>query len=396
MNKRDFLRLSTAMMAGSMIPVRSYAKGILERSADPSADIKPIYRTLGKTGISVPVVSSGIIPQWDTHLVKAVFESGMRFFDSAWEYQNGGNDRMVGDMVRKMGREKFTVTTKILLPIDDKAGQYTKAATTKAFMDQLEVSLKRSKLGCVDILFLHHPPTRAALFNEEMMNGLRLAKEQGKALFVGFSNHSNQVELIDGAIESKFYDVVLVGYNFRQDKIVKPAIARAHEANLGVVTMKTFAGGNLDKEGQKPVNKSAALKWVLQDEHVHTVITTINNYEDLQINMAVMKDLTMTEQEKSDLAEAVRTPGMYCLGCEKCRPRCPRNLPIPDLMRAYMYTYGYRKPAQGRKVLDVLSLDDQPCADCPECRVKCTLDFDVSAKIKDIMRLRNVPPAFLT
>ena len=325
------------MMAGCMVPVRFI----------PDSGSKPVYRSLGKTGLSVPIVSSGIIPQDNPNLIKAIFDSGIRLFDSAWDYQNGRNDTMVGEMVRKLGRDKYVVTTKVLLPSDDKTGQFTKEATTQAFMEQLDVSLKRMGIDGVDILYLHKPPTRSALLNQEMMKGLQHAKEQGKARFVGFSNHSNQVELIDAAIESKFYDVVLVGYNFRQDNIVKPAIARAHEANLGVVAMKVFAGEYLDKERNKPVNKAAALKWVLQDEHVHTAILTMRTYQDLQTNMQVMADLTMTDQERKDLAEACQSSGLYCLGCE-------------------------------------------------ECKVNCSMQFNVEARIKDIVRLKQVPPDFLT
>jgi predicted aldo/keto reductase-like oxidoreductase len=386
MNKRNFLKLSSAMMTGCMIPGRFI----------PANLSGPVYRKLGKTGISLPIVSSGIIPQDNPNLIKAIFESGIKYFDSAWDYQNGRNDTMVGEMVRKLGRDNFVVSTKVLLPTDDKTGQFTKEATTQAFMEQLDVSLNRMGIDGVDILYLHKPPTRSALFNQEMMKGLQLAKEQGKARFVGFSNHSNQVELIDAAIESKFYEVVLVGYNFRQDNIVKPAIARAHEAHLGVVAMKVFAGEYLDKERNKPVNKAAALKWVLQDEHVTTSILTMRTYQDLQTNLQVMADLTLTDQEKSDLADACRSHGLYCLGCEECRHQCPHNLPIPDLMRAFMYTYGYRDAAKARKVLNYLDLPDSPCNDCAECQVNCTMNFNVEARIKDIIRLKQVPLDFLS
>jgi len=96
---------------------------------------KPIRRELGKTGIVLPIVSSGIIPQENPNLIRAIFDTGIQYFDSAWDYQNGRNDTMVGEMVRKLGREKFIVSTKVLLPMDEVAGQYTKEATTKAFME---------------------------------------------------------------------------------------------------------------------------------------------------------------------------------------------------------------------------------------------------------------------
>jgi ferredoxin len=104
----------------------------------------------------------------------------------------------------------------------------------------------------------------------------------------------------------------------------------------------------------------------------------------------------MTDQEKEDLAEACRHSGLYCLGCEECRHQCPQGLPIPDLMRAYMYTYGYRDAVKGKKVLGYLNIPESPCTECSECLVNCRMQFNVEAKIKDIIRLKHVPADFLT
>ena len=89
---------------------------------------------MGKTGLEVPVVSSGVVPAANVGLVRKLFESGIRHFDSAWDYQNGQNDRMIGKMLKEFGRDKFIVSTKVLLPVNPQTGQYEKDATTKAFI----------------------------------------------------------------------------------------------------------------------------------------------------------------------------------------------------------------------------------------------------------------------
>jgi hypothetical protein len=395
MNKRSFLKASSVLAAGAFIPANLSSNFSDVLPGTKRSDKMPIIRTLGKTGIQVPIVSSGIIPQQNPGLIKALFESGIKHFDSAWEYQNGINDTMVGDMLRKYGRENFIISTKVLLPADQRTGLYVKEATTQAFMEQLEVTLGRLGIECADIVYLHKPPVRAALLNEDMLNGLVKAKQQGKTRFVGFSSHSNQVDLIDAAMESKIYEVALLGYNFRQDSIVKPAIARASEAGMGIVAMKVFAGEYEDKERNKPIHKAAALKWVLQDENVHTAILTIRTIDDFQTCLPVISDITMTDQEKKDIALAGQSPGLYCLGCERCKAQCTNHLPIPDLMRAYMYTYGYRESVKGKKVIKSLCLPENPCSDCGSCFVRCTQRFDVAEKIRDIIRLNEVPDEFL-
>ena len=48
-----------------------------------TAEDKVIYRTLGKTGLKVPVVSFGVMRSDNDALVKAALDGGIRLFDTA-------------------------------------------------------------------------------------------------------------------------------------------------------------------------------------------------------------------------------------------------------------------------------------------------------------------------
>ncbi len=392
MNKREFLKLSSVAIAGSMVSASSKAGSI----SSGLYSNQPITRTLGNTGIQLPVVSSGAVQPDNPALVREIFQSGMLHFDSGHSYQNGRVDMMLGDMFKEFGRDKFIVATKVSFPVDKETGQYQSDATTQAFLERLDESLQRQNSGFVDILYLQAPPTRAAAMNEEMLNALRKAKEQGKARFIGLATHSNQTELLETAIESNFYEIVLVGYNFRLEDTVKPAIARAAKSGIGIVAMKTQAGKFLDKERTMPVNKSAALKWVLQDENIHTAIMSIRSIDDLQLYQSIMYDIKMTPEEEQDISTYKQMAGLYCHGCEECRLLCPQRLPIPDIMRAYMYAYGYRETRKAHDVITSLSLDSNPCGICTVCNVRCRNGLDVSERISDVIRIQNVPSEFLT
>ncbi len=391
MDKREFLRLSSAAIAGTVVSTSAKTASF---SKDLNSD-QPIIRTLGKTGIQLPVVSSGGVPVDNPNLVREIFRSGMKHFDSAHVYQNGGVDKMLGEMTGEFGREQFIISTKIHFRADQQAGQYESDATTQAFLERLDESLSRQRSEYVDILYLHAPPTGAAAMNEEMLNGLRKAKEQGKARFVGISTHSNQVELLETAVDSNFYDVVLVAYNFHLEETVQPAIAKAAESGIGIVAMKTQAGKFLDKEKTIPVNKSAALKWVLQDKNTHTAIMRIKTFDDLKLYKSIMYDIQMTAEENNDIMKYKQTAGLFCNGCEQCRLQCKNRLPIPDIMRAYMYAYGYGETKDAYNVIASMSLDRNPCRKCPVCNVTCSKGFSVADKIHDILRIKKVPADFL-
>jgi ferredoxin len=115
----------------------------------------------------------------------------------------------------------------------------------------------------------------------------------------------------------------------------------------------------------------------------------------MKIALSVMEDLTLNDSEKKDLQKEASLPGLYCQGCRQCLGQCPEHLPIPDLMRAYMYTYGYRNLGLAQDLLLSLNLPTRVCEDCSLCPVKCLIGFNVSRKIKDVVRLREVPTEFI-
>jgi predicted aldo/keto reductase-like oxidoreductase len=159
--------------------------------------------------------------------------------------------------------------------------------------------------------------------------------------------------------------------------------------------MKTMAGAFHDRERTKPVNCKAALKWVLQDTNITTAIPGITTFDQLSENAAVNAGITMTEEEKSSLLPGKSEGGLYCPGCAGCSDRCSLGLPVPDIMRAYMYAYGYRDARKGKDLLSSLNIGADPCSSCQECTVACLRRFDVRGRIGDIARLASVPEEFL-
>jgi predicted aldo/keto reductase-like oxidoreductase len=224
-------------------------------------------------------------------------------------------------------------------------------------------------------------------------------KKEGKVKFIGFSTHANEPVVINAAAESDIWDVILTSYNFKQTYIteLQSAIKKASAAGIGVIAMKTMAGGGfLDKEKTKRINSTAALKWVLSNPDINTTIPGMTEFDQLDLNVKILSDITITEAEKNDLMIAGAEKGMYCTGCTRCIPACTLNLPVPDFMRAYMYAYGYSSPVMACTLLGELGTSDDPCKGCNTCKVVCTKNFNIKEKIADISRLVNVPADFLT
>lgn len=396
-DRRNFLRLSALGTAGLIAAPYMHKRASASTfSIKPPDERKFIYRTLGKTGIKVPIISTGAIPNDNDNLAKAILESGIVHVDTAHVYGSGKNEEVLGKMLKNYPRDKFVIATKIYPPMDKETGLLTDEATEEKFREDFEVSMKRLGLDYVDILYLHSAKNKETTLHPMVLRVLKDLKEKGRTRFIGVSTHRNEPEVIQAAIDSKAYDVVLTAYNYQQEQLVdvKSAIKKANEAGLGIVAMKTQAGKYLDKEKTKPVNDTAAIKWALQDENVHTAILTIRSYDKLEEYLEVMEKLKFTRKEKRFI-QSHDSGSLYCPGCEKCLKQCRKNLSIPDIMRAYMYTYGYGDLAKAQDVLASLGVDSKVCSDCGICTVQCAKGFDVKDKIRDVARLTDVPRDFI-
>jgi len=396
--RRDFLK--TGLAGAAVLGVPAALRGVSPvgrvDSAATVGDRPFIYRTLGKTGLKLPVVSMGVMNADNPDLVRAALESGMLHLDTAHVYQRGRNEVMIGGIIKDRPRDSYTIATKVMGPGRDKSmADIPPAEQVEIFRKNFTTSLERLGLDYVDIFYLHNVSTEENATLDYILEALRQEKKDGRARFVGVTTHSNEPDVIRAAVACGGYDVILTTYNFRQDHKdeIRKAIAEAAGAGLGVVAMKTQAGVYWDKEKQDPINMSAALKWALNDENVHTAIPGFTTFDQMETDLAVMADLTLTEKERADLrlAAAATASGLFCQQCNQCVPGCPQALPIPDLMRGYMYAWGYKNLQAGYDLVASLDMPASPCSDCATCTARCVKGIDIGARVKDAARLRTMP-----
>ncbi|MCU0639369.1 MAG: aldo/keto reductase [Candidatus Krumholzibacteria bacterium] len=401
--RREFLRMGIAGLAGaalapSILSAQEKAAAADSAGAAKAPERKFIHRTLGRTGLRMPIVSIGAQAQ-DPVIFKAALDAGLTHFDTAESYGRGQHETMIGEVVKGKPRDSFVITTKVYQPMDQKTGLFRSNVTADGFISVFEGSLKRLGLDYVDILEMHAVSKREAVLFEPVLTALDRLKKEGKARFIGASVHTNEPEVIDAVVESKILDVVLTSYNFRQPHLaeVRAAIERAAKAGIGIVAMKTQAGVYWDKERKNQINMKAALKWALSNENIHTAIPGFTTLEQMNDDISVMEDLALTAEEMKDLQLGMLRgfEGLYCSQCRRCVDQCPSRVDVPGIMRSYMYAYGYRNLAKAKDTIRPALAEGIPCADCGACSVKCTMGFDVKSRIGDIARLGQVPDEFL-
>jgi hypothetical protein len=397
LERRSFIKMGLGGLAGLSAAPALLGNNGSEFHAVSAEGRKMVYRTLGKTGFKLPVVSMGVMNADNPSLVAAALDAGIIMLDTAWGYQRGRNEEMIGKVIKGKPRDSFVLATKVPGDRDRKTGYLLPDADPKNFVEKFDQSLERLGLEYVDIFYLHNLRRGQDAQYEPLVKALLDEKKRGRTKFIGVTTHSGEPEVIKATVEAGVYDVVLTAYNFKKDNIqeLDEAIALAAKAGMGVVAMKTQAGVYWDKEKTDPINMTAALKWALKNPNIHTAIPGFTTFDQMDLDLSVMGDLALSDQEIKDLRLGDKAGGLYCQQCDTCLDQCPQQLPIPELMRGYMYAYGYRNLEKAHTVISSLDISDNPCGSCGTCSVRCAKAFDIKDRVTDIVRLQSIPTDFL-
>ena len=396
-NRREFLKKSLIGISGAALVPGTIKAGPVFASFNALPQL-PV-RTLGRTGIKTPLISFGTSGALDTGFIRSAYEAGIKMFFSATYYGEGNNEKIVGEGLKSLPRDSFVVGTAVPPDgFDNRTGLFSKPFDPDAYIKKAEGSLSRFGLDYVDFVLFPYAGKRATVLDEGVLKAMERLKKQGKTRFVGIASHSDTEEALKAAAESGIYDVAMISYNYKIKNIesLNSAITVAAKAGIGIVGMKTTAGVYRDKSGSQP-NSDAVLKWVLQNENIASIVSGMTSLEQLQKNLAMIRNLKMTEQELKDLtlASVDSETGLYCQQCRQCLPQCSHNLDIPTIMRSYMYAYGYKNTSHAFHNMASIDLSGKPCEKCGSCNVNCTAGFDVRNKITDIARLQEIPEEFL-
>ena len=209
--------------------------------------------------------------------------------------------------------------------------------------------------------------------------------------FFGVTTHTNPTEVLNAvaADPTKFFDTVLVAYNFKSDQGLKDAVANAAKAGLGIVAMKTQAGGyKTDALGAVSPHQ-AALKWALQDKNVSCAIPGMKDMQMLKEMTSVMGMKLTARDERILERYADAIDPYYCRLCGQCEPTCPNGVAISVINRALMYAEGYGELKLARATYTEVGQVHSAslCAGCTECTAQCAHGLDIAGKMRQARTL---------
>jgi L-glyceraldehyde 3-phosphate reductase len=319
------------------------------RAADDRYEVHA-YRRCGRSGLQLPAVSLGLWHNFGDDkpietqraILRRAFDRGVTHFDLANNYgpPYGSAEQNFGTIFAqdfRPYRDELVISSKA--GYDMWPGPYGEWGSRKYLLASLDQSLDRMGLDYVDIFYSHRYDPETAL--EETMGALATAVDSGRALYAGISSYSPErtreaaallremrvpllihqpsysmlnrwVEdgspslldvlgelgvgciafspLAQGMLTDRYLDGIPEGSRAAQGKSLDPSLisdeALAHIRRLNEIAQA---------RGQSLAQ--LALAWVLRDERVTSVLIGASSVRQLEDNLAVVENLSLSSDE---------------------------------------------------------------------------------------------------
>lgn len=293
-----------------------------------------LYRTLGKTGWPVSEIGYGMwgLAGWtgseDTESLASLERAislGCTFFDTAWGYGAGHSEKLLGQVVRSHPDKSLTVATKI------PPKNFTWPSRRGFLLDDCfppdhireyaEKSLANLGLPHIDLLQFHVWEDAWAR-DERWQRAMDQLKSEGIIRAVGVSVNRWEPTQVVETLKTGLVDAVQVIYNIFDQAPEDELFPICRELNVGVIARVPFDEGTLTgnltldttfPEGDwrvgyfNPENlresvehadrlradvpaemtmPELALRWILQEPTVSTVIPGMRKIRNVEANVA--------------------------------------------------------------------------------------------------------------
>jgi aryl-alcohol dehydrogenase-like predicted oxidoreductase len=262
------------------------------------------HRTLGKSGLSVPVIGMGTWITFDVHgsaaiahartIVDKALEGGANFFDSSPMY--GQAEYVLGETLRGR-REQALVATKIWTT-SKRDGQEQARRALQYFG------------GRIDLYQVHN------LVNwREHLATLEQLRDAGQVRAIGATHYDSQAfGELRRVMETGRITAIQIPYNPIEREVEQDILPLAADLGLGVVVMRPFAQGALmqrrpTQEELEPLKAfgvttwgQALLKWILSDARCHVAIPATTSPARMMENAAAGEPPWFGQQERDYVA----------------------------------------------------------------------------------------------
>lgn len=246
--RRDALKTLAGATAGLLLPVPGLAA---DTDRDALGPLLP-RRRLGSTGREVTLLGLGGYHVGDMDraeaqvVIEAALEGGVRFFDTAENYQDGESERRYGAFLTPRYREHVFLMTK------------STARDAKSAREHLEGSLRRLQTDVIDLWQVHgveDPDDVARRFEGGVVDEMVRQKEAGRVRHIGFTGHRRPSAHLAVLARTQVLETCQMPINVLDpsyESFVTGVLPQLVERQVGVLAMKTLAFGRFFGVGLDP------------------------------------------------------------------------------------------------------------------------------------------------
>ena len=224
------------------------------------------HRALGKTGLSLPVLSFGASSlgqefrrvSLDEALrsVQVALECGLNFIDTSPFYGRGMSEVLLGVALRGIPRDRYLLGTKL--------GRYDLPHfdfSARRVVESVDVSLHRLGVDYLDICLCHDIEfVEMQQIVDETLPALRKVQAEGKVRFVGISGYPMKV--FKFVLEQTSLDVVLSynQYTLQNTRFADELIPYLKTKEVGIMSAGPFSA--------RLLTNAALPQWLKEPEEV--------------------------------------------------------------------------------------------------------------------------------
>jgi predicted aldo/keto reductase-like oxidoreductase len=330
------------------------------------------YLTLGKTGLKVSEVGFGGIPIIRLSMEDAVavlrraLERGVTLFDTANLYM---------DSEEKFGRALANERQRLVL-----ATKSIKRDRSGVEAD-IHQSLMKMRTDCLDLFQFHQvsqeDDLKAITGPDGALEGVLRAKKAGKVRHIGVTSHS--LEMAVRLVKMGQFETIQFPFNFVEEAAAADLFPAAREANLGILAMKPFCGGLVDRA-------RVAFAYLRQYPDIIPLpgwdtVAGVDEVLDLyeQENLVTPADRAEMARYRQELGDK------FCRRCEYCQP-CPQGVLITPAM-LYGIVAHRMGPAKAAAFATKIMETAKQCIQCQECEARCPYGLPIAETIQHHLAL---------
>ena len=328
------------------------------------------YRTLGKTGLKISALGFGgipiqrIDPERTKVLMCQMMEAGVNYIDSARGYTV--SEEYLGYALEGI-RDKFVLATKSM------------ARDKEGMARDIDISLKNFRTDYIDLYQFHNP--NAAQLEQILapggaMEAMLEAKAAGKIGHIGVTLHS--LDVFKQVVEMDWVESVMFPYNIVETQ-GEEMIAKCAEKNIGFIVMKPLAGGAIE-------DATLAMRFVCANPAVSVVIPGMADKKELDQNLAAAEDESPLCDQELAAMERIRAElgNNFCRRCGYCAP-CTVGIGIPAALVAQGYHLRYNLQSYAMARYEASGAPASSCVDCGLCEDRCPYHLPIRQMLKKVV-----------